>query len=81
MTRMLVVAVATYLLGAAWADDRQKGAPGGERAASAGKAADPKKKEKGAPDQGSRAPSPEPKGEAKPDKPKPCEPVRPCPID
>ncbi len=80
---MLVVAVAASLLGAAWADDPKKAAPGGEPAASAGKGAEARKKEKGAPDQGQgpRAPSPEQKGEARPDRPKPCEPVRPCPID
>ncbi len=81
MRRMLVVAVAASLLGAAWADDPKKRAPGGEPAASAGKAAEARKKEKGTPDQGPRASSPEPKGEARPDRPKPCEPVRPCPID
>lgn len=82
MRRMLAVAVAASLLGVARAGEPPKAAsaPGGEAEAPAGKAAETKKKGKG------KAPAPkvqaaERKGEAKPAPEKPCEPIRPCPVE
>lgn len=82
MGRMFAMAAAACLLCAARADEPQKAAPGHERAASAGKAAEAEKKDAGGPAARRSPPeSPAPKAEAKPEQPKPCEPVRPCPID
>jgi len=79
--RMLVVAAATCLFGAASADEAQKVAPGGEPGAPAGKEAEAGKKDGGPKAEGAKAQAPDPKAAGQPEKPKPCEPVRPCPID
>ncbi len=78
MRRMLALAAATCLLGVARADEPPKSAPGGE--AAQGKATEAVKKD-GPKAAGSKAQPPAPKGDAGSEKPKPCEPVRPCPID
>lgn len=78
MNKMLVAALATLALAVAHADEAPKAVPAPAPEAKAGKAAD--EKAQGAkPRLEPRAA--EPKGEAKPDKQKPCEPVKPCAID
>lgn len=81
MRRMFAVAVAACLLGVARAGEPPRAAPAGEAAAPAGKAAAPKKKEKGAKAPAPKAQQAERKGEAKPVAEKPCEPIRPCPVE
>ena len=78
MRRVLVLAAATGLLGVASAGESQKAVPGGDPEPA--KAAEAKKKDAGAKAEGARSRPPAPKGDA-PEKPKPCEPVRPCPIE
>ena len=80
MRRMLVVAAATCLFGVASAEELQKAAPGAVPGAPA-KAVEAKKKDGGANAGEAKAPPPAPKGDGGSDKPKPCEPVRPCPIE
>ena len=90
MRRMLAVAVATSLLGVARAGEPPGAADGGEAGAPAGKAAEagakPGKKEKDGKATGRKVRPPERKGEAKageakPGAEKPCEPIRPCPVE
>ncbi len=83
MRRLLAIAVAASLLGVARAGEppRAASAPGGEAEAPAGKAAGPKKKGKGGKAPAPKVQAAEQKGEAKPGAEKPCEPIRPCPVE
>ena len=76
VNRMLVAALAALAISAARADEPPKAVPAPAPEAKAGKAAEEK-----AAKPGPEPKAAEPKGEAKPDKPKPCEPVKPCAID
>jgi hypothetical protein len=87
--RVFVAAVAASLFAVARAGDQpppESGTPAESKAATQ---AQPKavktKKDKGSakasPSPQPRDDSPAPKGEPKQEKPKPCEPVKPCPID
>jgi hypothetical protein len=78
VNKMLVAALATLALAVANADDAPKAVPAPAPEARSGKAAG-EKTEAAKPRPGPRAA--ETKGEAKPDKQKPCEPVKPCAID
>lgn len=80
MTRLLLAALAACVLGTAWADEKSGNGPAGgtpeagERKAAADGRGDRR-------DGGTRPPKETARGETKPEKQKPCEVVRPCPID
>jgi hypothetical protein len=77
--RMLVAALATSLIAVARAEEPAKAAPGAAPATATDKPAAAKnKKKKDGQARGSKA---RPKAEAKPEQQKPCEPIRPCPIE
>ena len=78
MKKMLVAALATLAFAIAHADEAPKAVPAPAPEAKAGKAAE-EKAQAAKPRPEPRAA--EPKNEAKPDKQKPCEPVKPCAID
>jgi hypothetical protein len=78
--RMLVAALATSLIAAAGAEEPARTAPGPAPAEAAGKPAAAAKSKKKKDGQVRRTKAP-PKAEAKPEQQKPCEPVRPCPVE
>jgi hypothetical protein len=90
MRRLFVVALATFLFVAARADDRSRTSPEGGAVTPDGVGSAPtpsagggKKKasQRAAAKPRALPPPPAPKGGARQEKPKPCEEIRPCPID